>query len=376
MPESLLLPAARASGRRRSSCAVIKQAGAPQPAEPAQARAATIGVAVVGCGYWGPNLVRSFFDAPGARLVALCDQQPQRMTPLLQRHPSVEGIESFDTLLADPRIDAVVIATPASTHADLAKRALLAGKHVLVEKPMALSSVDAEEMVEIAARMQRVLMVDHTFAYTGAVRRIKQLLDDRDLGDLYYYDSVRVNLGRVQHDISVIWDLAAHDFSIMDYLLGRLPRTISTMAAAHVYPGRSDIAYITAQFDNELIAHFHVNWLSPVKVRQTMVGGNRRMVVYDDIEPAEEVKIYDRGVSCNLAADAPPQDRVAYRLGDVYAPTLDGAEALVTECRHFIDCIRTGRTPITDGQAGLRVVRMLEAAERSAQNGGRLEELG
>jgi len=372
MPGQPPIETPRPTPRRRSRASCTKLRALPAPGTAAGGRGGLVGVAVVGCGYWGPNLVRAFFDTPDCRVIALCDAQPERMGPLLQRHPSVEGTAYFGDLLRDPRIDAIAIATPASTHADLALRALRAGKHVLVEKPMALRSAEAEALIETAAQLDRVLMVDHTFAYTGAVRRIRELLDEGALGELYYYDSVRINLGRVQHDINVIWDLATHDFSIMDYLLARQPRAISAVASAHIVPGRADVAYITALYEHDLLAHIHVNWLSPVKVRQTLIGGDRRMVVYNDVEPTEKVKIYDRGVSCNLAADAPPRERVAYRLGDVYAPTLDNTEALITECRHFVECVRMGATPITDGLAGLRVVRMLEAAERSAQRGGEL----
>jgi predicted dehydrogenase len=334
-----------------------------------------VGVAVVGCGYWGPNLIRNFFDTAGCRVDAICDSSPARLKAVSQRHPSVLATTDFEDILADRSVDAVVIATPVHTHAKLAKRALQAGKSVLVEKPMTASVADAEELVELAQRLNLTLMVDHTFVYTGAVRRIKQLVETGELGRLYYYDSVRVNLGAVQHDINVIWDLAAHDLSIMDYLLDKQPYGVSAMAASHL-PGRlADVAYLTLLFEEDLIAHFHVNWLSPVKVRQVLMGGDRRMVLYDDIEPTEKIKLYDRGISWNNDAEARRDAIVGYRLGDMYAPVLDSTEALRTECRHFIDCVRSGETPLTDAVAGLRVVRQLAAAERSALNEGRMERL-
>ena len=347
---------------------------APETA-PAQA-SPPVGVAVVGCGYWGPNLVRNFFDTPGCRMLAVCDQSEQRLGAMEARHPSVRAYTSFDDLLADKRVDAVAIATPVRTHAPLAKQALLAGKHVLIEKPLTTSVKDAEELVRLAERERRVLMVDHTFVYTGAVRRMKQLIDSGEIGDLYYYDSVRVNLGLVQHDVNVIWDLAAHDLAIMDYLLPRRPTQVSAAGVTHLPGGMADVAYLTLRFEDSLIAHFHVNWLSPVKVRQVLVGGDRRMILYDDLEPTEKVKVYDRGVRWNAGVD---QDRrealVAYRLGDMHAPMLDQTVALRTVCAHFIDAIRGGGTPITDGHAGLRTVRILAAAERSLRNGGASERL-
>ncbi|MHB8376618.1 MAG: Gfo/Idh/MocA family protein [Dehalococcoidia bacterium] len=338
--------------------------------------AAPVGVAVVGCGYWGPNLVRNFFDTPGCRMLAVCDQSVARLQAMQARHPSIKALTVFDDVLNDTRIDAVAIATPVQTHAKLAKQALLAGKHVLVEKPLTTSVRDAEELVELAQRQKRVLMVDHTFVYTGAVRRMKQLIDGGEIGDMYYYDSVRVNLGLVQHDVNVIWDLASHDLAIMDYLLTVRPTHISAIGVTHLPGGMADVAYLTLRFENSLIAHFHVNWLSPVKVRRVLVGGDRRMILYDDLEPTEKIKVYDRGVSWNGHADEARREAlVAYRLGDMHAPMLDQTEALRTECAHFIDSIRGGGTPVTDGQSGLRTVRILAAAERSLQNGGAMEQL-
>jgi len=345
----------------------------PAPITRSNARSSSVNVAVVGCGYWGPNLIRNFFETPDCRVAAICDTSPERLAAMNRRHPSVAATTDFRDLLADPNVDAIAIATPIHTHATLARRALQAGKHVLIEKPMTTSSTEAEQLIELADQHGLQLMVDHTFVYTGAIRRIKQLVDTGELGSPYYYDSVRVNLGLVQHDVSVIWDLAAHDFAIMDYLIAAPPRAVSAVGAAHLPGGMTDVAYLTVLFDNNLIAHFHVNWLSPVKVRQIMIGGDRRMVVYDDIEATEKVKVYDRGVQWTDDPNEARRERlVAYRSGDMYAPKFDQREALRTECAHFIECIRSGQTPATDGHAGLRTVRLLEAAARSLATGGAL----
>jgi predicted dehydrogenase len=336
----------------------------------------SVGVAVVGCGYWGPNLLRNFFDTPGCTVVAACDKSEERLEAMSRRHPSIIATTSFDEVLEHPGVDAVAIATPVFTHAALARRAIEAGKHVLVEKPMTMNSEDAIDLVQLAERNGVKLMVDHTFVYTGAVRRMKQLIESGELGNLYYYDSVRVNLGLVQSDVSVVWDLAAHDLAIMDYLIGQEPVAISAVAATHLPGGMADVAYLTVHFPNELIAHFHVNWLSPVKVRQTLIGGDRRMVLWDDMEITEKVKVYDRGIRWNDdPAEARRETLVAYRLGDMHAPVLDQTEALRNECAHFIECIQQDAVPTTDGVAGMRAVRMLEAAERSLKNNGAMETL-
>jgi predicted dehydrogenase len=330
-----------------------------------------VGIAVVGCGYWGPNLVRNFFETSDCRVEQICDAAPERLATLQRRYPSVRTSTDFDDLLADGRVDAIVLATPVHTHAALARRALEAGKHVLVEKPMTVSTAEAEDLIEVAARRGLTLMVDHTFVYTGAVRRIKEMLDTGELGRLYYYDSVRVNLGLVQHDVSVVRDLAAHDFAIMDYLLPQRPLAVSATGAAHLPGGLTDMAYLSVAFEDNLLAHFHVNWLSPVKIRQVLIGGDRRMVVYDDIQPTEKVKVYDRGITwTDDPSEARREALVAYRSGDVHVPRLDQTEALRNECAHFVECVRTGATPLTDGAAGLRTVRLLEAAERSLNGSG------
>jgi len=334
-----------------------------------------IGVGVIGYGYWGPNLVRNFSEAAGARVVAVSDLRSERLDQLRLRYPNIKDTKDYRDLLADPAIDAIVIATPVSTHFDLAIQALYAGKHVLVEKPITATSEQGERLLEEAERHKRVLMVDHTFVYSGAVQKIRELLDAERLGRLYYYDSVRVNLGLFQQDVSVLWDLAVHDVSIMQYVLKERPSAVSAVGMAHV-PGKpKDIAYVNCFFDSNLIAHFHVNWLSPVKVRRTLIGGDRQMIVYDDLEPSEAVKVYNRGITLTDGVEGLYQLLVSYRTGDMWAPQLDRTEALRTEALHFLDCIQSGKRPLTDGRVGLRVVKILEAATLSAGQRGRPVEL-
>jgi predicted dehydrogenase len=337
-----------------------------------------IGVAVVGYGYWGPNLVRNFADTPGARLVAVCDLKKERLASVKGRYPSVRITDDFDELLRDPEVTAVAIATPVSTHFRLAMSALMAGKHVFVEKPIASSSEEAQRLVEEAARRKLVLAVDHTFIHTGAVRKMRELVEN-GLGEVYYYDSVRVNLGLFQHDVSVIWDLAVHDLSIMDYVLPVPPVAVSATGMSHVAGEPANIAYLNLFFENNLIAHIHVNWLAPVKVRRTLVGGSRKMIVYDDLEPSEKIKVYDKGITLNgdqqQAGERTYQALVGYRTGDMWAPHLDMTEALGSEIREFIGCIERSETPTADGRAGLRVVRILEAATQSLAQRGRMIEL-
>jgi predicted dehydrogenase len=334
-----------------------------------------IGVGTIGYGYWGPNLVRNFSDLPESRVVAVSDLRPERLEQLKRRYPHIEATTDHRQLLTHPAIDAIAIATPVSTHFDLAMQAIHAGKHVLVEKPLTATSEQGERLLEEAERCKRILMVDHTFVYTGAVRKIKELLDTEKLGQLYYYDSVRVNLGLFQHDVSVLWDLAVHDLSIMDYVLNERPCAVSAVGVAHVSGQPKDVAYLNCFFHNQLIAHFHVNWLAPVKIRRTLIGGDRQMIVYDDLEPSEMVKVYNKGITLNNGPEGIYQLLVSYRTGDMWAPQLDQTEALKIEVVHFIDCISKNRRPVTDGQVGLRVVRILEAASHSMAQRGRPVEL-
>ena len=332
-------------------------------------------VGVVGYGYWGPNLVRNFSEIPGAEVEAVSDLNRERLAQVEARYPAIRTTTKFQDLLESPTIEAVAIATPVSTHYELAMAALKAGKHVLVEKPMTATSEQGEKLVEEAERSGRVLMVDHTFIYTSAVRKIKDLVDRGELGDLYYYDSTRINLGLFQHDVSVIWDLAVHDLAIMDYVLPSQPMAVSTTGMSHVSGKPENIAYLTLYYEDRMIAHLHVNWLAPLKIRRTLVGGSRKMVVYDDLEPSEKVKVYDKGITVDGNTEKVYGAMIGYRAGDMWAPQLDATETLRTELTHFVECVREGKRPITDGAAGLRVVRILEAATWSMVEQGRSVDL-
>lgn len=334
-----------------------------------------IKVGVIGYGYWGPNLVRNFMETQGSTVVAVCDLRPERLAPLESRYPSIRTLGNCNELFDDTSIDAIAIATPVSSHFELAMKALAAGKHVLVEKPLAANSEQSTRLIDEAARRGRVLMVDHTFVYTGAVRKIRELIAAGALGKIYYYDAVRVNLGLFQHDVNVIWDLAIHDLSIMDYVLPSRAVAVSATGISNIPGQPENVAYITLFFSNPQIAHVHVNWLTPVKVRHTLIGGSDKMILYDDLEPSEKVKIYDKGITVSQSPEAVYEMLVSYRSGDMWAPRLDATEALHTEALHFIDCITNNKEPETDGHAGLRLVKMVEAAERSLRGRGQLVEI-
>jgi len=332
-----------------------------------------VNIGVIGYGYCGPNLARNFSEASGSRLVAISDLRSERLALARSRYPGISVTTDAHELLTSKQIDAVAIATPVSTHYDLALRGLRAGKHVLVEKPLAATSDQVKHLIEEAARLKLTLMVDHTFVYTGAVRKIRELIENGEIGDLYYYDSVRVNLGLFQHDVNVIWDLAVHDLSIMDYLIVEKPCAVLAVGKSHVSGEPENVAYITLLFTSNLIAHIHVNWLAPVKIRQTLIGGSRKMIVYDDLDGSNTVKVYDKGVILNHSNREGVYEMLfSYRWGDMWAPRVDPTEALRTEVLHFIDCIERGARPLTDGEAGLRVVRILEAATVSMSEGSKL----
>ena len=324
-----------------------------------------IGVGVVGYGYWGPNLVRNLADNASTKLIAVSDLRRDRLAIVERRHPGVAVTTDAHEVIDNPKVDAVVIATPVSTHYELAKRALEAGKHVLVSKPMVESVDQGKELVAEAARRSLTLMVDHTFVYTPAVRLMHDLTADGSLGSIYYYDSVRVNLGLFQPDVNVVWDLAVHDLSIMDYVLPEKPTAIGATGVSHIPGGPENIAYLTAYYPGNLIGHVHVNWLAPVKVRLTLLGGSKKMIVYDDVQVADKVKIYDRGVSVTDSTEQMYQMLVSYRTGDMWSPRLDATEALATEIQHFAACVESGQEPITSGSGALRTVAALEAASRS-----------
>jgi predicted dehydrogenase len=334
-----------------------------------------IKLVVIGYGYWGPNLVRNFMAAPGSVVTRVCDLRQERLSPLWKLHPGIKTCNVAPDLINDPEIDAVVIATPVSSHFDLAMAALKAGKHVLVEKPLASRSDQAAKLVEEALARKLVLLVDHTFVYTAAVRKIRELISSGQLGEIYYYDAVRVNLGLFQHDVNVIWDLAIHDLSIIDYVLPSKPVAISATGISHIPGQPENVAYITLFFPSNQIAHVHVNWLTPVKVRHTLIGGSEKMILYDDLEPSEKLKVYDKGINVTRGPEDVYKMLVSYRSGDMWAPKLDNTEALQTEALHFIDCIEHQRQPETDGPAGLRMVSMIEAAEQSLRKRGELIQL-
>jgi predicted dehydrogenase len=323
-----------------------------------------INIGVIGYGYWGPNLVRNFAETPGLNVASVSDLDPTKLELVRKRH-ACSTTTNFRDLLEDSSIDAIAIATPVSTHFDLALAALKAGKHVWLEKPMTETSEQARRLVEEAERRNLVLIVDHTFIYTGAVRKMGEIIRNGELGKIYYYDSVRVNLGLFQRDVSVISDLAVHDFSILDYLLGEHPAAVTASGTNH-FPGTPEnLAYVTLFYDSGTIAHANVSWLAPVKVRQILIGGSNKMITYDDLEPSEKIKVYDKGVSFTDDPNQIREMRIGYRTGDMWAPKLAVSEALRVESEHFVDCINHGRKPMTDGHLGVRVVELIEAANRS-----------
>lgn len=322
-----------------------------------------IRVGVIGYGYWGPNIVRNLQAIDGFHVTTICDRSPESLQRARKAYPSTHTTVDSSEVLRSPQIDLVAVITPVWTHYALAKEALENGKHVFVEKPFTATSQQAEELIELADRKGLKIMVDHTFLFTGAVKKIRELVDNGALGDLYYYDSLRVNLGLFQHDVNVIWDLAPHDLSIMDYIIQSEPEAIVATGESHLN-GHEDVAFITLYFPRNVIAHVNVNWLSPVKVRTTLIGGQKKMLVWNDLEADEKIKIYDKGVTINNR-DNLHQLLVSYRSGDMWAPQVQQLEALKVELTYLHDCIAHNTVPLNDGCAGLRVVKMLEAAAQS-----------
>jgi predicted dehydrogenase len=331
-----------------------------------------IRVGVIGYGYWGPLVARNFHATDGCRLAAVCDADSTAQDRARKALPGIQVTGDVADILRSPEIDAVAVVTPVWTHFEFAKAALEHGKHVFVEKPFTASSSEALELIELAAAKNLKIMVDHTFLFTGAVRKIRQLIDEGVLGKLFYYDSSRVNLGLFQHDVNVVWDLAPHDLAIMDHLLEAKPESVSATGQCHLN-GLEDLAYITVYFP-KMLAHINVNWLSPVKVRTTLIGGEKKMVLWNDLEADEKVKVYDKGVEITTGQGVYDL-LVSYRSGDMWSPKVEQAEALKVEAKYFVDCIEKNQTPINDGPAGLRVVRMLEAAGQSLKKHGRPVEL-
>jgi predicted dehydrogenase len=345
----------------------------PQPNdgfEPAQDASDVVRFGVIGYGYWGPNVVRNLHALESARVVAVCDRNAAALRRAGRLYPQLHLTTEFDEVLRSPDIDAVAVVTPVWTHYDLTRSALENGKHVFVEKPFTSTPRQAEELIQLAERKNLKIMVDHTFLFSGAVKKIREIVHAGMLGPLYYFDSTRVNLGLFQHDVGVIWDLAPHDLSIMDDLIAEKPEAVVATGGSHLN-GHADIAFITIYFPRNIIAHVNVNWLSPVKVRTTLIGGKEKMLVWNDLEADEKIKVYDKGVEIT-GGQGVYDLLVSYRSGDVWAPKCDQSEALNVELEYFIDCIQNNRTPTNDGAAGLRVVRLLDAADQSLKDRGRL----
>jgi predicted dehydrogenase len=330
-----------------------------------------IRIGVIGYGYWGPNVVRNFHTHDHSEVVLVCDKSSKAEARLKKAHPSIAFTTEPTDVLKSPNIDLVAVVTPVWTHYEIAKTALENGKHVFVEKPFTCSVVQAEELIELAERKNLQIMVDHTFLFTGAVKKIRQLVDAGELGDLYYYDSLRVNLGLFQHDVNVIWDLAPHDLSIMDHVIKEKPEAVVATGERHLN-GVEDVAFITVYFPKHIIAHINVNWLSPVKVRTTLIGGEKKMLVWNDLEADEKIKVYDKGVSMSTNPSNLHQLLVSYRSGDMLSPQVEQIEALRAETAYFLKCINENTKPFNDGISGLRVVRLLEAAEKSVSKRGEL----
>ena len=335
-----------------------------------QSSPALIKFGVIGYGYWGPNVVRNLDRLDETKVVAVCDQSAAARRKAAKAYPGVLVTDDAAALMSSPEIDAIAVVTPVWTHYELAKAALQNGKHVFVEKPFTSNAAQAQELIELASEKNLKIMVDHTFLFTGAVQKIKQLLQEGALGKLYYYDSTRVNLGLFQHDVNVVWDLAPHDLSIIDHLIQKTPEAISATGQTHLN-GHEDVAFITLYFPDKVIAHINVNWLSPVKVRTTLIGGEKKMLVWNDLEADEKIKIYDKGVNIT-SREGLYNLLVHYRSGDMWAPQIEQIEALNKELAYFVDCIMTDKTPVNDGNAGLRVVKMLEAASTSLKLRGQL----
>lgn len=328
----------------------------------------SVRVGIIGHGYWGPNLVRNFHDLSTVELVAVCDAKEDRLRTLAKKFPHVKLTTNYQDLISNRSIDALIIATPISTHFDIASKALRAGKHLLVEKPLVATTQQGLALTRLAERSNRILMVGHTFEYHPAVLKVAELLKNQELGKLYYIDSVRVNLGLHQSDgLNVIWDLAPHDISIILHWVNKVPLRVSAWGQGFVQKGVEDVAFIRLEFPDEVLAHIHLSWIAPSKIRRMTVVGDKKMVIYDDVESAEKIKIADRSAQLDYSTR---ELRVGYRLGDIVSPRLETTEALALECSHFIDCILNKKTPRTDGERGIQVVRILEAAEKSVKKGG------
>ncbi|MCH8902297.1 MAG: Gfo/Idh/MocA family oxidoreductase [Bacteroidetes bacterium] len=329
---------------------------------------------IIGLGYWGPNIVRNALTNKDINKVFCCDTDKDQLAKIKTSYSQVETVDNVETIFQNEEIDAVAIVTPVNTHYALAKAALEHGKHILVEKPFVASVEEAEEIIALAKEKNLITMVDHTFVYTPAIKKIKEVHDKGELGDIHYYDSVRVSLGLFQRDVNVIWDLGAHDFSIMNYIIGKPPKFLKAMGADHVGKGLEDVAYVHIEFENQLIAHFHLNWLSPVKIRKILIAGSKQMIVYDDIESSEKIKIYDKGIDVNSKEDE-HKTLIQYRSGNMYSPALENTEALRSMIEEFVASVQEKREPLTSGQNGLEVVKLLQATQQSIKNNGEIVHL-
>lgn len=328
-----------------------------------------LNIAVIGYGYWGPNIVRNFYSFKNVNVEFICDINPSSLKKSQQDFPFIKTTKNPKSIFSSQKIDAVAIVTPLSTHYELTKKALLSGKHVFVEKPFVSNSQQAKELLEISTKRKLIIMVDHTFLFTGSVRKIKELINNNVIGKLYYYDSIRVNLGLFQNDTNVLWDLAPHDFSIMDYLIDEKPVGVVATGKDHFERGLEDTAFITVFFENNIIAHFNFNWLSPVKIRSVFIGGSKKMVVWNDLESNEKIKIYDKGVKIMNKKNV-RNILVDYRIGDILVPKIDMTEALKLEVGYFIDCVLKHKKPVNDGYQGLRIIKLLEATHSSLKKQG------
>jgi predicted dehydrogenase len=327
-----------------------------------------VGIGIVGLGYWGPNLIRNFSEVEKCNVLMACDLDEDKLRLIGQRYPSIQVTSRYDDLLNAPNIDAIAIATPVYTHYELARKALERKKHAMIEKPMCATVGEAQSLINTAHENNKLLMVDHTFLYTSSIRKIKELVSSGKLGSIYYFDSVRINLGLFQPDVNVVWDLAPHDFSIANYVIEEEPVSLSVLGKDVNDNKVACMAYVTMKYRSGIIAHIHVSWLSPVKVRRIIVGGSKKMIIYDDVEPTEKVRVYDTGVQFDYTKENPLQP--TYRLGDIHVPRLEQKEALWVEASHFVDCILHNKKPLTDAEAGLAVVKLLEAADTSLSEGG------
>jgi predicted dehydrogenase len=326
---------------------------------------------VIGVGYWGPNIIRNAYANKRFNVSVCADKKDDRLKYIASFYPTIRTTRDYKEIIHDPDIDAVAICTPVFSHHEIALAALKAGKHILIEKPMTSTAAQAEELINLAEQKNLTILVDHTFLFTGAVRKIKELVESKEIGDIYYFDSVRVNLGLFQHDVNVVWDLAPHDISIMDHVINRKAESITATGSDHLGNGLEDVAYVTVFYPDNIIGHIHVNWLSPVKIRQTQISGSKKMIVWDDNSPSEKVKVYDKGIEVIKTTDQIYDTLIQYRTGDMYCPKIPQTEALAQEIEHFADCIEKGLKPISDGTSGWRVVQMLENADKSIKNRGK-----